>query len=288
MNRRMVRLFRQIGRVVSLVLLAGVGTVFLMRLAPGYFSDAGELDPEHAGVVRAQMQEQEDEQGKIVKVSTGLLVGWLHGDFGRSRQYDVPVTELIGPRVKVTAKLLLYGVTGGWLAALLLALPAGIRQGARGEGLITGINIALLAVPAGALCTALLVTDWGGPVAALVVLIAARDFKLVYRLVRRSRMATCLTYARAQGVSTLRLTCFHLLPSVSRELLAIGAVSVVLALSSIVPIEVIFDVPGLGQLAWSAAMNRDLPVLLNVTVMMAACVGLLTMATDFHVSQEAR
>jgi ABC-type dipeptide/oligopeptide/nickel transport system permease component len=46
-----------------------------------------------------------------------------------------------------------------------------------------------------------------------------------------------------------------------------------------VPVEVIFDVPGVGQLAWSAAMNRDLPVLLAVTLMMAtavACAGLIS------------
>jgi ABC-type dipeptide/oligopeptide/nickel transport system permease component len=39
-----------------------------------------------------------------------------------------------------------------------------------------------------------------------------------------------------------------------------------------VPVEVIFSTPGIGQLAWNAAMNRDLPVLLAVTVMMAIAV----------------
>ena len=45
-------------------------------------------------------------------------------------------------------------------------------------------------------------------------------------------------------------------------------------LSAIVPVEVIFGVPGLGQLAWSGAMNRDLPVLLGVTLIMAGVVAL--------------
>ena len=50
--------------------------------------------------------------------------------------------------------------------------------------------------------------------------------------------------------------------------------SIVVALIGLlVPVEVIFDLPGLGQLAWSAALNRDLPVLLAVTLMVAACVA---------------
>ena len=39
------------------------------------------------------------------------------------------------------------------------------------------------------------------------------------------------------------------------------------------PVEVIFGVPGIGQLAWNAAMERDLPVLLAVTLLMSLCVA---------------
>jgi ABC-type dipeptide/oligopeptide/nickel transport system permease component len=39
-------------------------------------------------------------------------------------------------------------------------------------------------------------------------------------------------------------------------------------------------VPGLGQLGWSAAMNRDLPVLLAITLLMALAVTCAGMAPD--------
>jgi peptide/nickel transport system permease protein len=45
-------------------------------------------------------------------------------------------------------------------------------------------------------------------------------------------------------------------------------------------VEVIFSLPGLGQLAWSAAMNRDLPVLLAVTIIMAIAVTCSAMVSD--------
>lgn len=34
-----------------------------------------------------------------------------------------------------------------------------------------------------------------------------------------------------------------------------------LAFGSIIPIEALCDVPGIGQLAWKAALARDLPIL---------------------------
>jgi peptide/nickel transport system permease protein len=52
-------------------------------------------------------------------------------------------------------------------------------------------------------------------------------------------------------------------------------------------VEVIFNVPGVGQLAWNAAMNRDLPVLLAVTMIMAIAVTLAGMTSDRSIDWQA-
>ena len=49
-------------------------------------------------------------------------------------------------------------------------------------------------------------------------------------------------------------------------LVALAGVSVTLAFTASIPIEVICDSPGVGQLAWLAAMGRDLPLLVNITL----------------------
>jgi ABC-type dipeptide/oligopeptide/nickel transport system permease component len=54
-----------------------------------------------------------------------------------------------------------------------------------------------------------------------------------------------------------------------------------------VPIEVVFTVPGVGQLAWSAVMNRDLPVLVAVSLLMACVVGFAGMLSTRTVTLEA-
>ncbi len=273
-------------RIASLILVAALGTISLMRFAPGYFTDAREMDAEYAEGARAALKTQAGHQGSVFELTKGLLGGWLHGDLGRSKQFDVPVTELLEPRARVTARLLLYGVGCGWMLACALALPLSAGRSERGEALIAGPNAVLLAIPIGALATGCLLLNSGGALTVLTAIIAVRDFKLVYRVLREGGRASHLLYARALGLRSHRIVWVHLLPPLTRQLLGLAMVSLVTALSAIVPVEVVFDVPGLGQLAWSAAMNRDLPVLLAVTLLVAAVVGIASMIVE-HEQLEA-
>jgi peptide/nickel transport system permease protein len=63
--------------------------------------------------------------------------------------------------------------------------------------------------------------------------------------------------------------------------------SIVTALGAFVPIEVIFNVPGVGQLAWSAVMNRDLPVLVAISLLMASVIGVAGMLSNRDLKLEA-
>ncbi len=267
------RLVRQLSRICFLILMVGLGTIALMRFAPGYFSDTREMDAQYAASARAQLETQRQQQTSLVQLTSSVLHGWLHGDLGRSRQYDVPVTELIEPRLRITINLLLRGVGWGWLAAIALALPLSAKRGRSTAAILAAPFAVLLAVPIGALATLSLLTNFGGPVLVLAVLIGTRDFKFLYRLFRQGWRDPSLFTARAQGIRPSRIAWKHLLPAMMPQLLALALMSLVVALGAIVPVEVIFNVPGLGQLAWSAAMNRDLPVLLAVTLGIAAIVG---------------
>jgi peptide/nickel transport system permease protein len=127
------------------------------------------------------------------------------------------------------------------------------------------------------MATICLLADHGGPVLVMAFLLAARDFKFMHRTLRKAWFDPCVLQAHAQGIATHRVLWKHILPAVAPQLSTLASLSIVTALSAIVPVEVIFNVPGLGQLAWNAAMNRDLPVLLAITAIMAlavTCAGL--------------
>jgi peptide/nickel transport system permease protein len=273
---------KPVGRAVVLLSLVAAGTILLMRFAPGYFADAREMDAKYATGARAELGA---ERGKSVGgVAAGAVRGWLRGDLGVSRQYDVPVSSLIGPRLRVTASLLVRGLVCGWLIALCVALPlSSLRSGATVVGAPFTL---LLAIPTGAMATLCLLSDFGGPVLVLTLLLAARDFKFLHRVLLVAWRAPHVLQARAQGLRVDQLVRGHILPEVLPQMRALATLSVITALSAIVPVEVIFNVPGVGQLAWTAAINRDLPVLLSVTLLMAAavvCAGMLSQVREVEV-----
>ena len=72
----------------------------------------------------------------------------------------------------------------------------------------------------------------------------------------------------------------HILPGIAPQLLALASLSLVTALGAIVPVEVIFNVPGLGSLAWGAAQNRDIPVLVAVTMLFAVGVTMCELLSN--------
>jgi peptide/nickel transport system permease protein len=181
--------------------------------------------------------------------------------------------------------LLARGIFLGWLLAACTALPISrLPQ----VGLLWGAPFTLLlSIPTAAMATACILSNAGGPVLVLSLLIAARDFKFLRSILHGAWRSPHLLQGRAQGLPAWALLRMHILPNVTPQLCALTTLSIVTALGAVVPIEVIFTVPGLGQLAWSAVMNRDLPVLVAVSLLMACVVGFAGMLSTRTVTLEA-
>ncbi len=103
--------------------------------------------------------------------------------------------------------------------------------------------------------------------------IALVVFPHVYRYAKNLLMATYqsphVLAAQAKGLSSSRILLAHVFAPAAPQLAALAGISVSLAFGASIPIEVISDAPGVGQLAWKAAMDRDLPLLVNITVLVA-------------------
>lgn len=264
--------------MLAIVLLVIVGSTILVRFAPGYLSDAREMDPRYADPVRTELSMEAARSQSLAQMLSSDLHQWEQGNLGVSRQYDVPVLELIWPRLAVTGGLLLRAIVFAWTLALCASLIS--SAGPRPSFVWQVPASLLLAVPTAAMATVCLLAGIGGPVLVMTLLLAARDFKFLDRILKKTWSAPHLLQARAQGISTSRLLRAYILPGIGPQLCALATLSMVTALSALVPVEVIFDVPGVGQLAWNAALNRDLPVLLGVTMIMAIAVTLAATASD--------
>jgi peptide/nickel transport system permease protein len=261
---------RWTGQTLAVMLLVILGSTVLVRFAPGYLSDAREMDARYAAGARSELSVEAARSRSIPQMLIAEVGGWIRGDFGRSRQFDVPVSELIAPRIEVSGRLLLEGIGLAWLVALCAALMANLG---RSRSLLwqTPATV-LLAIPTAALATFCLLANSGGPVLVMALLLAARDFKFLDHALRKAWLEPHVLQARAQGMSTFRVLAAHIGPSLAPQLGALASLSIVTALSALVPVEVIFNLPGIGELAWNAALNRDLPVLLAVMIVMAVAV----------------
>lgn len=276
---------KRAGRTLLLLLFAAVGTILLVRFAPGFFSDSRELDARYAQVAQYELQKENDQQQSPSLIAIQEVKGWLNGGLGESRQFHVPVGELIGVRLRVSALLLGQGILCGWLLAACTALPI---SGLRRCGFLFGLPFTLLlSVPTAAMATACILTEEGGPATVLSLVIAAREFKFLHGLLQGAWHSPHLLQGRAQGLSTWALVRIHIFPNVAPQLCALTTLSIITALGALVPIEVIFTVAGVGQLAWLAVMNRDLPVLVAVSLLMACVVALAGMISTRPLTLEA-
>ncbi len=283
--RAVINGFRWLGRTVAIVLLVIVGSTILVRFAPGYLSDAREMDSRYAAEARSELTAEARRSRSIPEMLGKEFGGWVRGNLGTSRQFEVPVSELIVPRLAVSGSLLLRGTGLAWMVALCAALLSSL--GRNPSVLWHTPATVLLAIPTAALATFCLIANSGGPVLVMALVLAARDFKFLNRALRTAWLEPNILQARAQGVRTTRVLVAYIVPSLAPQLGALASLSFVTALSALVPVEVIFNVPGLGELAWNAALNRDLPVLLAVMILMAVAVTCSGMASPHTADWES-
>lgn len=276
----MKRLVPLLLRPLLLSLLVLYGTALFVRMAPGYYSDPREMDARGGAAAYAAMTELQAHGPGVISGTFATVAALLHGKFGESRLYHVPVASLLRPRWAVTLSLMAEGLGAAWSIALLIAVPVALaRRPISDAGLVLPVAV-LLAVPSGALATLCVVSGRGGPVLVVAAICAPRIFKYLLRLLKNQLEAPYLLHARACGIGTTRLLISQALPVAAPELLALFATSAVMALGAVVPVEVIFDIPGVAQLAWSAALNRDQPVLLATSLPAAGAVAFASMLAD--------
>jgi peptide/nickel transport system permease protein len=239
-----------------------------VRLGPGFDVDERELDSRLSAESQQAIRAERARDNNIASFYFRYLAGLIHGDLGFSRSLNRPVSELLKERLPLTLTSLGYGVLGGASLGLALALLT-VWWRAPGVDVVPAILSGLcLAAPAAVVA---LVFLWMG--AASRWAIALVVFPHVYRYAKNQLVATSqsphVVAAQAKGLSAWRVLWAHVFTPAAPQLAALAGISVSLAFGASIPIEVICDTPGVGQLAWRAALDRDLPLLVTITVLVA-------------------
>jgi ABC-type dipeptide/oligopeptide/nickel transport system permease component len=126
----------------------------------------------------------------------------------------------------------------------------------------------LISLPAAVI--ALLFLYLRGPVfLAIALVILPRLYRCIWNLIKHCYELPHILAAQASGLTARRVLIWHVVPNVAPPLIALLGVSVSMAVGASIPMEVFCDSPGLGQLAWQGALNRDLPLIVSVTFLVA-------------------
>ena len=268
-DQKTATLFRYALCRLLFLLSLGIGGALLsatfVRFAPGYGVQERELDPRwSAQSVEALRSKQVLHEG-LASFYLHYLSGVAHGDLGESDSLKRPVGELLRQRLPVTGNSVAAGLGVAWLAAALLA-PLGLAS--RGWLYETsGIAFSSLLLSLPSAVVAMLAVHLRTPVfCAISIVVFPRLYRYIRSLLVRSYEQPHVLAARARGLGGGAILLRHVLPVAAPPLLALLGVSFAIAFGAAIPIEALCDSPGLGQLAWQAALSRDLPLIVNVTL----------------------
>ena len=291
--------------VLAATLLVATAIVFIVvQIVPGdpvRYMMGLQADPDAVAAIRHQLGLD------IAPLQRYLhwVVGLLHGDFGLSYTYRIPVGVLVSERLQVSLPLALYAL----LLSTALALPAGLfaaaRSGRLSGALWSGVTQLGLAIPnfwLGMLLVLLFAIElhWvsaGGfpgwdagfwtALKALTlpaIALAMPQAAILARVLRGALLETLqgdyIRTARAKGASEWRVLLRHALPNALIPVLTILGLQFSFLLAGGGIIENVFFLPGLGRLVFQAIEQRDLIVVQSVVVILVFAVVCVTFLVD--------
>jgi peptide/nickel transport system permease protein len=262
------------------MLLAGFGGATLLKWAPGATVDEREIDPRYsAGTIAVIRQTRLQADEGAVAYYAAFLARVVRGDLGTSVALGRPVSELLEGRIGETARITGIGLMLAWLASLGLA-GAWLATGwAWLDKLAMAGGSLLLAVPSAA--TGVLFLHWQWPAAlALGLVLFPRLYAYLHHILDQALRLPHVWLAVAKGLPRWTRAWRHVIPHALPALIPVAGLSISMAIGASVPLEVLCDRPGVGQLAWQSATGRDLPVLVVLTWLVAGITLVANVAGD--------
>ena len=295
-------------------ILIGVSlfTFVLSRMAPGdplmHYTD-----PDFTQEMREEMMEKMGLNRPLYVQYISWLREALKGNLGRSLKYrSESVVELIGERIVPTVILTLTSL----ILAVIIAIPIGIyssvKQYSIGDYIFTmgsflGISLPSFFLALGLIYIFSLKLRWfpmagmqtigskGGGlidiIRHMVLPVTALTLMRLAAFVRYSRGAMLevihqdyIRTARSKGVTEKIVIFKHALRNAAIPIVTMVGMSIARIFSGALIIETVFSWPGLGKLSYEAVLQRDYPVLMGTTLLVALMVVVGNMVADITYS----
>ena len=221
----------------------------------------------------------------------------LHGDLGNSWIYRQDVLDVLMTRLPNTAQLAFAGI----FFELLFGLPAGLisalYRGSFIDRFVMMFTIGSISAPSFWVGPILLyifalrldlfpVGGFGSP---LHVVLPAVTIGLAggawYARIFRSSILDAMNSdyvraARAKGQTHWKVVFRHIIPNCLSAVVSMFALDIGIFFGGVVVVETVFGWPGIGQTAWKAIRDMDMPVLMGTILLASVVVTLSNLMAD--------
>lgn len=225
------------------------------------------------------------------------LTNLAQGDLGRSYAQKTEVAEIVAARLPATLLLMTAAITCELLIGPGIGIFAAVRQGSRSDSgamVLSFVGVSTPQFVAGILMLYVFAVqlDWfpvGGYGEFRHLVLPALTLGILgagwYSRMMRSSMIEVLTQdyirtARAKGASERRVILLHALRNALLPIIAMIGIDIGLFMSGAVVVESVFGWPGIGQLAWQAIQQVDIPIIMGVTLVAAVAIVLGNLVAD--------
>jgi peptide/nickel transport system permease protein len=261
-----------------------------------------EATPDRVAALRDQLNLEDS----VVSQYLQWIGGVLTGSFGESAATQQPVSELLSGRVANSAFLVLVAA----VVAIPLSIGLGVLMAMRRDRAVdhvgSTLSLVLAALPEFVIGIGLIllfatsVFHWFPAVSLIppderawdvpdVVVLPAATLVLavvpyISRIMRGSMVEVLesdyVTTARLKGLPEREVIWRHAVPNAVVPAIQVAALQLAWMAGGVVVVEFVFSYPGIGQALVDAVGNRDMPVVMTITILGAAIYVLLNLVAD--------
>jgi peptide/nickel transport system permease protein len=305
-------LLRRLATFIATLAVASVVVFAVLELLPGNAAQVilgDSATPESLAAMEAKLGLDRP----ALERYADWLGGWLQGRTAESISYGVPTAELIAQRLEVTLPLALIAMLITVAVALVLGVYAAARHNRLGDvGVMTASQLGI-AIPNFWFAILLILLfavhlqwvnaggfpgwradDGGGfwpalqslilPAIALAVVQAAILARVTRSAVLDVLREDFVRTARAKGLTQGQALRRHVLRNAMIPVLTVGGLQFANLITGTIVVESVFVLPGIGRLVFQAIANRDLVVVRDVVMLLAALVIVVNFVVDVLVA----
>ena len=303
-----VFLLQRLGTLLATLLAASLVVFGVLEVLPGNAAQVL-LGPDAAPEAVVELTRQLGLDQPAWRRYLQWIAGLLQGDMGTSHAYGAPVAGLIAERMALTLPLALMAMALTTLLALAAGVYAAAHHNRPGDLATMALAQVGIAIPNFWFAILLILLfsvklQWfaaggfpgwsaehgGGVLPALralllpAVALAVVQGAILARITRSAVLDVLredfVRTARAKGLSRRAALWGHVLRNAMIPVVTVMGLQFANLLAGTIVVENVFYLPGLGRLIFQSIANRDLIVVRNCVMLLAAMVVLVNFVVD--------